>query len=230
MPEDPYNLIEFHYDIMRGLPQPFPAARAIPQWLKVMPAEVAAGDPKSITLDTVKKCAPFLDAMTCGYVLPLACSVRFFMRTATSLDFETERPFDVIQSHPVAQYQGSPFGDRILVKFMNPWIVKTPPGYSTLFVPLLNQFTMPFQVLAGLVETDRFYRVIHFPSICTMLPGQRFVLPEGTPIVQAIPIRREPWRSEIAPRDPEKHREAFDREGASPHFYKDDDWVKKDYR
>jgi hypothetical protein len=230
MPEEPHNLIEFHCDLARALPQPFPAARAIPQWLKLMPATVAMGGADAATIDTVKKCAPFLDAMTCGYVLPLACEVRFFMRTATSLDFEPARPFDVIQSHPAGQYQGSPFGDRILVKFMNPWIVKTPPGYSTLFVPLLNQFTMPFQVLAGLVETDTFYRVIHFPSICTMLPGQRFVLPEGTPIVQAIPIKREAWQSKVVPRDPEIARQAFDREGANEHFYKADHWVKKDYR
>jgi hypothetical protein len=228
MSDEPENLIEFHYGTDRLFPQPCPSARGVPPWLKKMPAEAPGASPPGAPVSTVKKCAPFLDAITCGYVVPIVCDVHFFMRDATHLEYQQAGP--VIQTHDSAQYQGSPFADRILVKFVSPWIVKTPPGYSTLFLPLLNQFTIPFQILAGLVDTDTYYGIVNFPSICTMFPGQKFDLPAGTPIVQAIPIKREAWHSKIAFWDEEKAKAQSADQTANPHFYKDDFWIKKDYR
>ena len=56
------------------LPAPMPAASGLPDWLKTMPqqafsAVVAAED------DTVKRCPPFVDAMTSGFLIPLICDV-----------------------------------------------------------------------------------------------------------------------------------------------------------
>jgi hypothetical protein len=228
MAEETPNLIEFHFAPGQDYPPPFPAVKAIPEWLKMMPADVPKANEGSSITGTAKKCAPFMEAMTCGYVLPVACDVSFFMRAPGNLDYDQAEP--VIGSHSRWQYSGSPFADQLLVKFANPWIVKTPPGYSTLFVPLLNQFTIPFQILAGLVETDTFYRSVHFPSICTMQPGQRFVLKKGTPIVQAIPIKRESWQSNILLGDLPKAEAGFAAQNANPHIYKDQYWVKKDFR
>ena len=228
MAEETHNLIEFHFAPGQDYPAPFPAIKAVPEWLKMMPTDVAKVEEGSTATGTVKKCPPFVEAMTCGYVLPVASDVTFFMRAPGALDFEQSEP--VIGSHSAAQYSGSPFANQLIIKFANPWIVKTPPGYSTLFVPLLNQFTIPFQLLAGLVETDTFYKSVHFPSICMMQPGQRFVLPKGTPIVQAIPIKRESWHSKVLLGDLPKAEGHFNAQNANPHFYKDECWIKKDFR
>src|ERR1041384_7018642 len=51
------------------VPRPYAANREIPDWYKAMPVEhEVAGTPTR----TVKNCVPFLDAMTCGYIIPLA--------------------------------------------------------------------------------------------------------------------------------------------------------------
>jgi hypothetical protein len=222
------NLIEFLYADPAKFPAPSPAARFVPQWLKNMPSEFANPDFGGEAMSTLKRCAPFVDAMTCGYVLPLACDVSFFMRDELNLDFEQAGPVVETQSH--GQYRDAPFGKLQLVKFQNPWLVITPPGYSTLFVPLINQQLMPFQVLAGMVETDNYYRQINFPAICSMRPGQRCVLPKGMPIIQAIPIKREPWEGKFSPWDEERVQAHTDAMDANLHFYKDEDWVKKNYR
>ena len=57
------------------LPPPVPATLGLPAWLKAMPAQafnaVVAGQD-----DTVKRCPPFVDAMTSGFLIPLICDVK----------------------------------------------------------------------------------------------------------------------------------------------------------
>ena len=56
------------------LPSPMPAAQGLPGWLRAMPAqlvsELAGGED-----ETVKRCPPFVDAMTSGFLIPLICDV-----------------------------------------------------------------------------------------------------------------------------------------------------------
>ena len=231
------NLIEFHTDHPDRYPTPYPATRAVAQWLKDMPMDRPLRqrgkdgtnpEPQTVQVPTLKQCPPFIEAMTCGYVIPLAGDVSFTMDAAGSLDFKAQGKI-VDTQHPL-QVQGSPFQHSIIVKFINPWIVKTPPGYSTLFVPPLNQFGMPFQVLSGLVETDTYYRRVHFPTVCLLRPGQGVTLKRGTPIAQAIPLKREDWQGQAARWDAAAQVKietemAADRES----FYKDRHWKKKGY-
>ena len=53
-------------------PRPYPANKDIPDWYKAMPVEAEAHGAKG---GTVKNCPPFLEAMTCGYILPLAADI-----------------------------------------------------------------------------------------------------------------------------------------------------------
>ena len=50
-------------------------------------------------------------------------------------------------------------------KILNPWIITTPPGYSTLFVPPLNNSDDRFSIIAGIVDTDTFKNEINFPIV-----------------------------------------------------------------
>jgi hypothetical protein len=116
------------------------------------------------------------------------------------------------------------------VKFINPWVVKTPPGYSALFLHPPNHFEFPFQVLSGMVETDTYYRPVHFPSVCLMGRGTTFTMKRGSPIAQVIPVPREEWQSQAVPWD-RAAREQVEREMADDRhsFYKDRFWKKKSY-
>src|SRR4051812_41210279 len=186
-------LIEFHAHRPDVYPPPYPAARSVPEWLKQMPPD--AGDVQGMTVPTVKRCPPFVEAMTCGYILPMPGEARFTRDAGGALRFDAEGK--IIDAQPALQYAGSPFGGMVVVKFINPWIVRTPPGYSTLFLPLLNRFDFPFQVLAGVVETDTYYREVVIPAVCLMQPGTSVTLARGAPLVQLVPIRREGWRSTV---------------------------------
>lgn len=219
----PANLIEFLCPCPDLYPHPFPAARSVPDWLKAMPAETPV---EGAIAPTIKKCPPFVEAMTCGYVIPLAGEVTFRFE-AEGLRFESEGR--VIDHQPAVQYRGSPFERAAVIKFMNPWLVRTPPGYSTLFLPPLNAFSVPFQTLSGVVETDTYFREVNFPAVCLLRPGMSATLPKGTPIAQAIPLRREDWQSSIGRVDAELRLSVEQRFAANLHMYKEENWRKKTY-
>jgi len=218
------NLIEFHGPFDQPFPRPFPAAQGAPAWLKDMPSDLPGG-PGGKWL-TFKKCPPLVDALTGGYLIPLAADVQFLMKE-DGVEFRSD--LKVIETHPQEQVRGSPVEGRVIVKFMNPWIVKTPPGYSTLFLQPLNRFELPFQVLSGIVETDTYFREVNFPSICLLRPGQSIMLRRGTPIAQIFPIRREGWTSQFVDTDMTRRQE-FEKEflGTVGH-YKEKYWRRKQY-
>jgi hypothetical protein len=125
---------------------------------------------------------------------------------------------------------GAPYAATPVVKFRTPWLIRTPPGYSTLVLPPLNRFEIPFMPLAGVVETDTYYRQIAFPTLCTMTPGQRITLAKGTPLVQVVPVLRQQWISQVTPCDPDANKAQDDRWDANQHMYREDHWQKKNFR
>ena len=54
------------------LPRPVPAARALPDWLRAMPAEALSDLLGGESVRTVKHCPPFIDALALGLMIPLA--------------------------------------------------------------------------------------------------------------------------------------------------------------
>ena len=83
-----------------------------------------------------------------------------------------------------------PFAHVMPLKFINPWRIMVPDGYSVLFQPVMNRPDLPFYCFSGLVDCDRFATTINFPFIWTG-GAQEITLPAGTPIVQIIPVRRD---------------------------------------
>jgi hypothetical protein len=222
-------LIEFHADLPERFPAPYPAKGGVPEWLKRMPMGVAHPQQGGPEIPTVKQCPPFIEAMACGYVIPLPVDVTLTRDAQGGLNFAATGWKAIDTQHPL-QIAGSPFEGELIVKFMNPWTIRTSPGYSTLFLPPLNQFALPVQVLSGLVETDTYYRPVHFPSICLMARGTTVTLPRGTPIAQVIPLRREEWRSSVGASDREARVRIEEEMKADRHnFYKERHWKKKGY-
>jgi hypothetical protein len=56
-------------------------------------------------------------------------------------------------------------------------------------VPPLNRLNPVFECLAGIVDTDTYTSLIHFPFFATGEDGI-YVVEKGTPLVQVIPFRR----------------------------------------
>jgi hypothetical protein len=214
------QLIQFHAIEKDILPAPYPAIRALPDWLKQMAGGAQVPGMRG-TMHTVKQCPPFLDAMMGGYILPLSGDVHFSLNETGELTFDCPNGDNSVETHHPAQVAGSPWAEAAVIKFMNPWIVVTPAGYSTLFLPPMNQEPIPFRILAGIVETDTFYQPVNFPAVCEMKPGSSTVLRRNTPLVQAIPFKRDQWGSRIHHADAERL-EAFSREiTQSHHVYRE---------
>lgn len=206
--------------LFEQVPRPYPASRAVSDWLKQMPMD-REGVP------TLKRCPPFLEAMTAGYIIPCPCDVTFEVSADAKLTWQS--PMKVVALHFASQIEGTPFGNQAIIKFVNPWLVRTPPGYATLWVPPLNRFDMPFIPLSGIVETETYYREVHLPMISIMKPGQTHVMRRGSPLAQVIPIKREAWTSESRPLDAaERAREDQLFENV-PHAYKEAKWRKLEY-
>jgi Family of unknown function (DUF6065) len=170
--------------------EPVPARSVLPDWFRSLKG-VDAGH-LSATNDgvTVKRCLPFLDAMSTGWIMPLAATVRLEV-TDDGKHVEAGWEFDrvMVSNHSPFQVAGNPHEPRPPMKFHNYWTVKTAPGWSCLFIPPLNRSNPVFQALSGVVDTDEFATPVNFPFITTAGDGVH-VLPKGTPVVQVIPFRR----------------------------------------
>jgi hypothetical protein len=76
------------------------------------------------------------------------------------------------------------------MKFHNFWTIVTPPGWSCLFVDPLNRPNGLFEIVAGIVDTDRYTAPVHFPFFATG-PDGLHAIEKGSPMVQVIPFRRD---------------------------------------
>ena len=73
--ENPANLIfRCVGELAAILPPPIPAVQGLPEWFKAMPQKSFNTVLQSES-QTVKRCPPFIDAMTYGFLIPLACDL-----------------------------------------------------------------------------------------------------------------------------------------------------------
>lgn len=173
------------------IPAPVRAKTALPDWFrKLPPVDTAHVSPTNSGL-TVKRCMPFLDAMAAGWVIGLAGTVRMEISdNGKTVDCGWDFDRTLVSNHASHQVAGNPRGPLPPCKFHNYWTIRTPPGWSCLFVPPLNRPNGVFEVVSGVVDTDTYQSEIHFPFFATGEDGLH-VLERGTPIVQVIPFRRE---------------------------------------
>ena len=62
-------------ELEQVLPRPVPALLGLPDWFKTMPHKAFSATLQT-EQQTVKKCPPFIDAMTYGYLMPLVADLR----------------------------------------------------------------------------------------------------------------------------------------------------------
>ena len=218
----------------------------IPKWYKKLT--------HSYENQTIKGCMPFLDTITAGYLLKIPTDYK--IRHNVVVDGTKKVGFDSAQQmlntiaervninyrgkpefHTIDQLKGSPLIDKnknlAFHKILNPWIIKTPPGYSTLFVPPLNNADDRFSIISGIVDTDTFKNEINFPIV---INGDKYdeldtILERGTPYVQCIPFKRDSWKMKIKEIDDKQYLEdRFFMLKYIIHNYKKIFWRKKSWK
>ena len=183
------------------LPRPVPALEGLPAWFRAMPQSMFS-ELKREEVDTVKRCPPFVDAMTHGYLMPLATDV-WFKDGKFSWDRDALGGKAPIGFHENIQVTGSPLFDihHAVLKFNNFWTIQTPPGYAVLITHPVNRFDLPFITATGLIDSDRYHEnFINFPARWHDVKFDG-VLAKGTPIAQCIPIKRETWEESFETMD-----------------------------
>lgn len=201
--------------------KPEASSRSVPVWYRKM-----KGVKEKI--ETVKKCIPFLDALTSGYTITLPVDVVWNSKTR---EFTTQSKIEVVSRHHPVQTDMvdlPPEFDTDPQKWINNWFIKTPRGYSCLFVHPLNRTDLPFYSFTGIVDTDKHPLVVNFPFV--MRKDFDGVIPAGTPLIQIIPFKREKWTSKIVDTG-ESYRYPYDYEVDQAPFawYKRKWWTKKSY-
>lgn len=147
---------------------------------------------------TVKHCPPVLDAMTHGFIMPLPCDITV-KNGAFAWDWDCPDPATAahprapLSFHVAEQVSGTPWyrEGQVIIKFNSFWTIELEPCWSLFATHPVNRDDLPFRLLTGLVDSDRFHDVgILFPAVwCD--PGFEGVLPRGTPIAQCFVVPRE---------------------------------------
>jgi hypothetical protein len=192
---------------------PIPTKLNIPEWYRKLN--------HTILNKTVKGCMPFLDSLTLGYLLKMPQD--FYVRHNVLNEenekdsFQTFGLYDQSQLlhtqfinlnskldvHSTKQLEGSPLVEKNknlpFYKILNPWRIKTPKGYSCLFVPPLNNSDDRFSIIPAIVDTDTFINEINFPIVINgdKYPILEDMIKKGTPYVQVIPFKRDSWKMSL---------------------------------
>ena len=226
---------------------PTPIKLNIPEWYKKLE--------HSLDNKTIKGCMPFLDTLTSGYLLkmPQDFRIRHNIKNEEGKQdsFQTFGLYDfnqlliakninlnsAIDSHSIKQLEGAPFIDKNknlpFYKIANPWKIKTPKGYSCLFVPPLNNSDDRFSIIAGIVDTDTFPNEINFPIVINgdKYPVLEDTIEKGTPYVQIIPFKRDSWKMSLKPRKQKEIQNSRLFYGLRLlNIYKDKFWKKKSWK
>ena len=190
------------YDNVLEMFYPKPAVECIPDWYKLQTSY--SNDKKSISADgqvnlTIKRCVPVLDAMTAGYIISTCMDIdvsrknnQTYFKWATPFigQFGSMNPImfhgaDQVSSYPQLKDSGG------VAKFINPWSIQTPKGYSAMFITPMHR-DLPFEILPGIVDSDTYSAEVNLPFFFKD-PNWTGIIPAGTPIAQVIPFKRDSW-------------------------------------
>lgn len=212
--------------------QPQPASKFVPDWYKNMESYIGKEkkpNGNGNTNATIKRCMPVFDAITAGYIITSPADVYVSIKDGEQF-FEWSN-LGLISFHIIEQAPEHPNRKpHAYPKWMNPWGIKTPKGYSTLFTQPMHRESV-FTILPGVVDTDTYTAPVNFPFVVND-PDFEGLIPKGTPIAQVIPFKREDWQMEIGSEKELKEQFNITQKLQNKFFdrYKSMFWNRKEYK
>lgn len=230
---------DLSFELSEAVAPPSPAILNIPTWFKDTSLRIRGEQRDGLSNGnsqapntTIKGCSPFLDAFGFGYIYTLALDVEI-RDNEKGKDFNWRAKGDFLTMHDRDQAPLTPppmGGEKEIVKWMNAFFIKTPPGYSCLFTHPLNRNELPFRTFSGVVDTDSYNLPVHFP-FQLVSKEKNFIIEKGTPICQIIPFKREDWKSSIEkPNYKEQESMGFELVSKISRSYKNQYWKKKKFQ
>ena len=228
--------IKFTSPLKGYVEEPKPSLLHIPKAFKEMATYTETS--------TVKRCIPFLDALSSGYTIPFPIDMFYeYNVEKQQCSFKMNEnipsellPFIGVEEHSPSQVKPELRSNKRTIegifKFINPWVIKTPPGYSCLFITPMNH-VLPFELISGIVDTDSYEDRIHFPFYWIANPHEHKLMKKGSPMVMVMPFKRESWKMTCQVTDmPDTRKRLKILKYFSSYFdnYKKNSWHKKSYK
>jgi hypothetical protein len=212
---------------------PVPAREFWPEWFKKQKGNWEERD--GTKRMTVKSCPGILDALSYGYIIPLWSDYIVVRVSPTEENSNRHIGWRLPEGNDEKFHAGSHSADQIdsypfppdtfkgTFKFVNPWSIRTPPGYSCyITAPHYNKHPN-LTILSGIVDTD-FYHEAHINTWFTAPLEEEIILPYGMPVAQIIPFKREEFKMKVEVGD---HRSKINKVTQFIHNAK---FVKQHYR
>lgn len=185
-------------------PMPKPSSNIIPEWYKKQ-KNFSNGEnnflksTKSQNVATFKMCLPFVDTLTSGYTITLPADIliknvseddKYIPLISWGVDWQV---VDHLEPMAAENYP-TPIGfSKEIFRWFFDFKIITPNGYSCWITHPSHRWDLPFLTMNGFVDTDKHPNNLLLPFF--IKEGFEGIIPEGTPIAQIIPIKREHWKS-----------------------------------
>jgi hypothetical protein len=220
--------------------RPVPSKSMIPSWYKQAETYYYKKDCINKDCDCnptknagLKTCMPVLDAFTSGYYLLTPFDIYIGKKDDGSLDITWNGPEEwgnFIGERPVESGATIPrpagHHPNHLI-WSNPWGWKTPKGYSTIVTHPLNRFDLPFTTMSGIMDSDKIQLNGNVPFF--VKEGFYGLIPEGTPFIHLIPVKRNRWGMLIKKHDKYKYESNGFKVRSEEAFYKKKIWERKEF-
>jgi hypothetical protein len=211
------------------------AKKVVPNWYKQIPSYLTPREgikDFGRDINTIKKCLPFFEGMTTGYMLTLPFdifvestkeNVRIDWHVQTDGSVEIENPERIPGLFIPEEYCNS------VVRFNLFPSLRTPTGNSILVTHPINRTDLPFYTFGAVIDSDYSGMAIGL----NVLIKKDFVgiIEKGTPIAQVIPFQRDNWVSEKGKvkTEEERDQEHFSLTSTIKGSYIKNFWHKKDF-
>lgn len=220
-------------------PLPTPAKFSLPDWYKKTSTyvpdevlnEIGVRDPLHPVKGSIKQCMPVFDALTLGYILHSPADLVITQQDGQPF-YEWYGKTIPLGWHPKQQAESHPLANtEVMPKWLNPWGIQTPEGYSCLFTHPLHRDDLPFTTFAGVVDTDNYVAAVALP-FALKNPKFEGYIPAGTPICQVIPFKREKWGMSFGTEEDKKIaiHQSWKLRKLKEFRYKYGFWNKKDFK
>ena len=189
-------------------PKPYPAIKKLPAWWKEMPAysnNENKFDLNPYSTVTVKRCVPTLDMISAGYYVPLWSDLFVTQQNNRPLVKWTTSTavVDVWSDPQTGNFKIMDGYSKLFFKNLHVWTIKTPPGWSCIFMHPVAYPDAPFYTISGIVDTDIYDGGINVPFVIK----DKFegIIEKNTPMFQVIPFKRDQWESQFSLKKPDEH-------------------------
>lgn len=198
------RFVQMYAQLTNIVPEPEQATKNVPTWYKEQPSIAGSDIPdRGVMRLTVKKCQPFFDAMSMGYILKVPVDI-YIDTTDGNVNIQLPASINkyyslLIGEHGIEQVSHLPIDTDIyckrILRIHPTWMVQTDKGYSSFFTNPMHQAITPLKAIDAVVDTDNYTTDGHLSFL--VKKNFKGTIKQGTPMFQVFPFKREEWTMEL---------------------------------